>query len=228
MSITVETHKPTICIDIDGVIADYSKGWQGENHIGDPLPGAKKFLQRLREAGWKIIIFTTRGNGDMERYCDRHGLCYDEINQNSSLVGRNPGKPIATVYLDDRGICFKGNFDKSFEDIMRFKVWYEKEPEKTLPDINNLTEDDLVYAAFARCPCGAGLARIKNCGPNGRLAHWDCSDILLGRAIPPGQEGAKVHTAKLPFQFYEVKSENQPSAEGRTTRPQKANPKEGE
>jgi ribonucleotide monophosphatase NagD (HAD superfamily) len=60
MSITIETYKPTICIDVDGVIADYSKGFQGAKVIGDPLPGAKEFLDKLRAAGWKIIIHTTR------------------------------------------------------------------------------------------------------------------------------------------------------------------------
>jgi hydroxymethylpyrimidine pyrophosphatase-like HAD family hydrolase len=125
MSLTHETHKKTIAIDVDGVIADYSKGWQGEDYIGDPLPGAKEFLERLHQANWKIIIFTTRGNADMKKYCEKHGLYYDEINQNSSLQGRNPGKPIANLYLDDRGITFTGDFDEAFYQIKRFKVWYE-------------------------------------------------------------------------------------------------------
>lgn len=74
----------------------------------------------------------------------------------------------------------------------------------------------LVYAATARCPCGAGLAYPKGMGPDGR---WDCSDILAGRAIPSGQPGSVQHTGLLPFTFYEVKSETQPSANGATTRP---------
>jgi hypothetical protein len=75
---------------------------------------------------------------------------------------------------------------------------------------------DLVFAATSRCPCGAGLAYPRNISAWG---SWDCSDILLGRAIPKGQEGTKQHTGELPFTFYEVKSENQPSANGATTRP---------
>lgn len=125
MSITHESRKPTIAIDVDGVLADYSKGWQGEGIIGDPLPGARKFLDRLRAAGWKIIIFTTRGNAEMEEYCFRNGLAYDEINDNSSLRGRNPGKPIAAVYLDDRAVRFDGDFDRAFDEITGFRVWYE-------------------------------------------------------------------------------------------------------
>ena len=71
---------------------------------------------------------------------------------------------------------------------------------------------DLVYAAYARCPCGAGMAYRP--GDN----FWDCSFILLGKAIPTGQTGSVQHTAHLPFAFYEVKSENQPSAGMATTR----------
>ena len=126
MSLTVETHKPVICIDVDGVIADYSKGFQGAKVIGDPLPGAQNFLKWLKDAGWKIVIFTTRATDVMETYMKKHNLYYDEINDNSSLRGENPGKPIATVYLDDRGICFNGDFKKAFTDIMNFKVWYER------------------------------------------------------------------------------------------------------
>jgi hypothetical protein len=84
----------------------------------------------------------------------------------------------------------------------------------------------LVFAAHSRCPCGAGLAydptgevgRIEDSPFNGPNA-WDCSAILLGTAIESGQPGAVQHTGKLPFAFYEVKSENQPSAGGQTTRP---------
>jgi hypothetical protein len=74
--------------------------------------------------------------------------------------------------------------------------------------------EDLVYAATSRCPCGAGLAYV----PDGETV-WDCSAILLGEAIPSGQPGSVQHTGQLPFAFYEVKSEQQPSAQGATTRP---------
>jgi hypothetical protein len=71
----------------------------------------------------------------------------------------------------------------------------------------------LTYAAAARCPCGAGLAYGSgdDC--------WDCAAILLGEALASGESGAVTHTARLPFVFYEIKSEHQPSARGATTRP---------
>lgn len=79
------------------------------------------------------------------------------------------------------------------------------------------TDAELRYAASSRCPCGAGLAYPIY--PIDIHGAWDCSDILTGRAIPSGQEGAVTHTDRLPFAFYEVKSDDQPSAHGATTRP---------
>jgi hypothetical protein len=70
---------------------------------------------------------------------------------------------------------------------------------------------ELVYAADNRCLCGAGMAYPTTIGPWG---SWICSAILLGQA----QHGT-THTRPMPFSMYEVKSENQPSANDATTRP---------
>jgi hypothetical protein len=54
------------------------------------------------------------------------------------------------------------------------------------------------------------MAYPKGCG----LGHqWTCSDILAGRA-----EAGATHSDAMPFMFWKVKSENQPSANGATTR----------
>jgi hypothetical protein len=79
------------------------------------------------------------------------------------------------------------------------------------------TDKQLRYAATARCECGAGLAYPKD-EPLDLRGAWDCSAILTGRAVPSGQPGSKVHIEPLPFMFYEIKSEDQPSARGATTR----------
>jgi hypothetical protein len=75
----------------------------------------------------------------------------------------------------------------------------------------SFTDDELTYAAYARCLCGEGMAYPKKGAPNG---YWDCSAILKGTA----RQDIK-HEVKLPFAFWSVKSENQPSAGGATTRP---------
>lgn len=73
----------------------------------------------------------------------------------------------------------------------------------------------LIFAAFSRCDCGAGLA-YDPVGASGDIfkGYWECSKILLGTASTEVK-----HSPQLPFMFYEIKSENQPSAGGYTTRP---------
>lgn len=74
-------------------------------------------------------------------------------------------------------------------------------------------DSELVYAATARCQCGAGFAYPSQTSMHGA---WMCSSILKGeeKALPP-----TVHDNDLPFAFYSIKSESQPSAYGATTRP---------
>ena len=79
----------------------------------------------------------------------------------------------------------------------------------------------MIFAASARCTCGAGLAYDETCveEPFRVPSYWECSTILLGDATASGLPGSVTHTPRLPFTFYEIKSENQPSASGATTRP---------
>lgn len=73
-------------------------------------------------------------------------------------------------------------------------------------------DDDLTYSAEAKCDkCGAGLAHPKDCGG---FHQWTCSTVLKGIGTDGG------HGA-YPFAFYEIKSEEQPSARGCSTRPKK-------
>lgn len=79
---------------------------------------------------------------------------------------------------------------------------------------SRFSDAELTYAAVARCECGAGYAYPKNSSIHGR---WICSSILKAedKALPPTR-----HSAELPFAFYDVKSEGQPSADRKSTRPQ--------
>jgi len=71
---------------------------------------------------------------------------------------------------------------------------------------------DLMWAATARCGCGAGLAYPHNAGMN---SAWVCSAVLMG---DPNIRRDITH-GHYPFVFYEIKSDCQPSARGATTRP---------
>ncbi len=80
--------------------------------------------------------------------------------------------------------------------------------------------DRLVYSAYARCPCGAGLAYDPVPPGDGSpfkgilAGAWDCASVLLGTA-----DLRVRHTAVLPFSLFSILAEGQPSANGLTTRP---------
>lgn len=74
----------------------------------------------------------------------------------------------------------------------------------------------LVYAAYSRCRCGAGFAYLTTAGIHG---SWQCSALLK---LPPTADivvERQNHDDDMPFAFWSVKSEIQPSANGATTRP---------
>jgi hydroxymethylpyrimidine pyrophosphatase-like HAD family hydrolase len=128
-------HKKTICVDFDGTITDYSAGFQGVGKFGEPLPEVAKYMQKLQQDGWMIIIFTTRGEVTLlSRYLREHDIPFSYINHNpNNPSNANLGKPMADVYLDDRGITFNGNWEQAYEAVSSFAPWFkqeEKEKEK--------------------------------------------------------------------------------------------------
>ena len=70
-------------------------------------------------------------------------------------------------------------------------------------------EDALVFSAYSRCKCGGPLF-YRNGSERGMHGSWSCW---------AKEKGAEGEHAELPFAFYEVKCEDQPSANGATTRP---------
>lgn len=116
-------HKISVAVDLDGVLAEYH-GWQGIDHIGDPLPGAAEFTRRLQQMA-RVVIFTTRVNPDpaiqegnesgemliqrVRLWLNAHQIPYDEI-----YAG--PGKPLAAAYVDDRAVvCCRQRNAEAYE-----------------------------------------------------------------------------------------------------------------
>lgn len=128
----------TICIDFDGVIAQYQQ-WEGEEKFGAPVPGVQSALKVLKKEGYRIIIFTTREVSDgLKEYLKQNEITYDYINENPDQPkNTNSGKPIADLYVDDRSVCFRGNWKYTLEDIAYFKPWQDtqKEEEKSMQDV---------------------------------------------------------------------------------------------
>lgn len=118
--------KKTIVFDFDGVIHSYTSGWQGAATIPDPpTPGIIEALQEICEAGYEIVIVSSRcateeGKTAIQDYLTKH-----HMHQYVSRICTE--KPPAIVYIDDRAICFDGNASNLLEKIQAFRPWYQKE-----------------------------------------------------------------------------------------------------
>jgi hypothetical protein len=115
------TRQQTIAVDFDGVLAEYD-GWKGEEHLGSPRADVVSVLRLLRQEGWKIVVHTTRSELYISDYLAKHDIPYDEINRNSSYKNAG-GKPVATVYWDDRALCYSGDAFKDLDAIRKFRTW---------------------------------------------------------------------------------------------------------
>lgn len=97
--------KGTICIDFDGPIHRYSRGWQGGTLYDEPTPGAIDALIRLNEQGYKIVILTAR---DRDTHLKVHQYVIDAFFNAGWTVPFTVTntKPPAKLYIDDRGVRF--------------------------------------------------------------------------------------------------------------------------
>lgn len=95
-------HRKTAVVDLDGTLSEYDK-WRGEDHFGEPIPLARDALSELREWGWRIVVFTTRGNVPLVRdWLTEHRIPFDSVNSTDHNPPGTSCKPIADVYFDDR------------------------------------------------------------------------------------------------------------------------------
>lgn len=59
-----------IGVDLDGTLAEY-KGWQGVEHIGDPIPAMVDRVKAWIDNGQEVRIFTARVYSDGSKDRDR-------------------------------------------------------------------------------------------------------------------------------------------------------------
>lgn len=101
--------KPTVCIDLDGVLAEWDGKWDGVEKIGAPIAGAVEFTKELSKLA-DVLVWTTRTNEEVNfefmtaelrdivaAWLNEHGFSYRAI-----YIGS--GKPLAAAYIDDRAV----------------------------------------------------------------------------------------------------------------------------
>lgn len=113
-----------IAFDFDGVIATYA-GFVHHHDIQPPNPEVVRAIKLLKEQGHSILVHTTRGDAFVARYCEQFSIPVDYINRRPDIEGENPGKPIATVYVDDRALTYRGQAaNELVKQILAFKPYW--------------------------------------------------------------------------------------------------------
>lgn len=120
--LTESFDKPTLLIDFDGVIHQWSENEEfSEDPTNPPIEGVKGAIDLLKEK-YVIIIFTTRvspgqKNGNMEavnqakqyvsKYLNKYQIHFDDITAD---------KIAAKAYIDDRAFRFE-TWSKTLNDL---------------------------------------------------------------------------------------------------------------
>ena len=118
--------KKTVAIDFDGVINSYTSGWKGAGETDKPVKGAGDGIKSLIDAGFTVIIFSTRANSKLGKQTIRQYLSELDIPEGIEITDR---KPIADAYLDDRAVTFNGDWGSALENLKNFKPWMQKSRE---------------------------------------------------------------------------------------------------
>src|SRR5688572_18850256 len=106
-----------LAIDFDHTICDSSNIPEGHK-MGPPLPGAVAALNKLKAAGHTIIIHTCRANDGakaikvVEDWLKYFNASYDVV-WSATLNG---AKPVADVYIDDKGLHFQ-TWDQTLQEL---------------------------------------------------------------------------------------------------------------
>lgn len=127
--------KPTLCIDFDGVIHSYERGWQDGAIYGTPTPGFFAWAMRVKEQ-FRLVIYSSRskdteGLRKMQEWLGAALLEWQEDHPHGLGLSFSDfdfahEKPAAWLTIDDRAVQFRGDWSASelAPDAMRvFKPW---------------------------------------------------------------------------------------------------------
>jgi hypothetical protein len=113
----IERSIKTVCLDFDGVIHSYRSGWRGETNIPDPpIHGVRDAIGHLRKT-YRVVIHSARTRSEEGCQAVRDWLARHDIEVDDVCMH----KPPAFVYVDDRAIPFRGNWDETIADISDYR-----------------------------------------------------------------------------------------------------------
>lgn len=128
----------TLSFDFDGVIHAYSDGWKDGSIYDSPVEGALEFIVlALYKYHWNVFIMSTRDPVQIKDWFDLQKTTpkiASEVIEESTFVWNKKGvlgitnrKLMASIYIDDRGLRFDGNFSNLDEKLQLLRTWQDRE-----------------------------------------------------------------------------------------------------
>ena len=115
-----KSYKPTLLIDLDGVLNKYYGNYD-KNIIPEINEHAHNFLKKLHQTNkYNLVLFTTRNLLLSAKWLIKNNI--DHFFCDITNI-----KLPSLLQIDDRAICFKGDFEKLLTEIENFKVWYKND-----------------------------------------------------------------------------------------------------
>ena len=115
--ITENNSQGWIGVDLDGTLAHYN-GWQGQDHIGEPVPLMMERVKEWVANGYIVKIFTARVSVNyaenaniVQEWCVAHGLPRLEVTCKKDYAMRE--------LWDDRAVQVIPNTGKALQDYVK-------------------------------------------------------------------------------------------------------------
>ena len=123
--------KPILCIDFDGVIHSYERGWQDGAIYGTVTPG---FCEWAEEAArlFELVIYSSRsrsreGVAAMQAWLAEQWRAHAPDRRMPRFAFAHE-KPPAFLTIDDRAVQFRGDWSELPPERLRaFRPWTMKE-----------------------------------------------------------------------------------------------------
>ena len=125
-------HRPIVCIDFDGVIHSYDRGWQNGEIYGEVVTGFFEWAL-VAQNYFELVVYSSRsktliGTQKMAEWLDAK---YSEWQKTAPIseqlhIQFSHEKPPAFITIDDRAITFKGRWDSeelNAATMLNFKPW---------------------------------------------------------------------------------------------------------
>lgn len=124
--------KPILCLDFDGCIHSYTRGWQ-DGAIYDPVvPGFFEWALEAQKL-FKLVVYSSRSKHDDERmamvlWFEREFNAWgaQRPEQHKLAIEFAHEKPAAFLTIDDRAIQFRGEWQAWWlrpERLTQFRPW---------------------------------------------------------------------------------------------------------